>query len=78
MIVKEYTIIVTVEAERNEDFPSIDGFVNGLNDGLPDDWFSNVEGDEYAIKGWHYQEVNNPKWISHDGSNLDQMGDNIR
>ncbi len=63
MIVKEYTITIRVEAMTNDDFPSIDGLVNGLNDGLPDDWFSRVEGDDFSIQGWIYNEVNNPKYI---------------
>ncbi len=66
MIIKEYTVIIRVHAETNDDFPSINGLVNGLNDGLPDDWFSMTEGDDFYIDGWEYKEVNNPKWISHD------------
>ena len=80
MIVKEYTIIVRVHALVNDDFPSIDGLVNGINDGLPDDWFSMTEGNNYYIHGWEYKEVNNPKYIGPSDSieGLDQMGDNIR
>ena len=63
MIVKEYTITIRVEAMTNDDFPSINGLINGLNDGLPDDWFSRVEGDDFSIQGWTYNEVNNPKYI---------------
>ena len=70
MIVKEYTITIRVEAMTNDDFPSINGLINGLNDGLPDDWFSRVESDDFSIQGWTYNEINNPKWIGikdHDG-----------
>ncbi len=31
MIVKEYTITIRVEAMTNDDFPSINGLINGLN-----------------------------------------------
>ena len=72
MIIKEYTIVVTVAAEYNEAFPSIEGFVGGLNDALPDDWFSPTEGDDYSIEKWHYKEVNNPEWISHNRRRLDK------
>ena len=66
MIIKEYTVIIRIKAHINEDFPSINGLVNGLNDGLPDDWFSATEGDGFYIDGWEYKEVNNPRYISHD------------
>jgi len=61
--VKEYTIVVRVTATDMQEFPSIDGFVNGLNDALPDDWFSATEGDDYAIDGWQYDEANNPEYL---------------
>ena len=63
MMIKEYTITIRVRARYFEDFPSIDGLVNGINDGLPDDWFSDTEGDEFAIDGWVYSETNNPKYV---------------
>ncbi len=63
MMIKEYTITVRVKARRFEDFPSIDGLVNGINDGLPDDWFSTSEGNDYAIVSFLYSEANNPKYL---------------
>ena len=62
MIVKEYTVIIRVEAEHNDDFPSITALVSGINDGLPKEWFS-MEGDAFEITGWQFPEVNNPKYI---------------
>lgn len=72
MIAKEYTIVITIKGPWNEDFPSINALVNGLNDGLPDDWFSSTEGDDYWIDRWDYEEANNPVVVD-PGPTLDDL-----
>ena len=64
MIIKEYTIHIRIQAERDKDFPSVDGLVNGLNDGLSNDWFSMAEGDDFSIYQFTYEEANNPQLIT--------------
>ena len=61
--IKEYTVTIRVATEDPDEFPSIDNLVNGMNDGLPDDWMSATEGDDYWIDAWVFGETNNPRYV---------------
>jgi hypothetical protein len=57
---KRYIIEVIVLALDDQEYPSVNGLVNGINDGLHDDWFTLQEGDPFRIVGFEYHEANNP------------------
>ena len=57
MIYKSYIVTVVLGAYKEEDLPSINTLVNGINDGLPDDWFSRAEGDDFYIAHFRYDEL---------------------
>jgi hypothetical protein len=46
---RTYVITFTVVANDPDEFPTAQGFVDGIRDGLPEAWFDTGEGDEFAI-----------------------------
>ena len=61
---RRYTIEIVIVALRDHEYPSINSLVNGINDGLHDDWYTLMEGDEFRIDRFDYDEANNPEEIT--------------
>jgi len=59
MKARRYTIEVVLVALRDHKYPSVEELINGINDGLPKAWFTLMEGDEYRIDRFEYDNYAN-------------------
>lgn len=49
MITRIYTLEFVVQAENEAELPTPHGLARGIVDGLPKEWFTFADGDEYVL-----------------------------